>query len=78
MSKRRAQETLSDRIPSLMVFGREYMAQTRSIFDGDPYPYGLENNRPMLTTIIDYLYEQNLITLKPKVEELFAPSVVSL
>jgi 4,5-dihydroxyphthalate decarboxylase len=77
-SKRRAEETLSDRIPSLMVFGREYAAQTRRIFDGDPYPYGVEKNRPMLTTIIDYLYEQHLITVKPKVEELFAPSVVSL
>jgi hypothetical protein len=32
----------------------------------------------MLTTIIDYLYEQHPITVKPKVEELFAPSVVSL
>jgi 4,5-dihydroxyphthalate decarboxylase len=77
-SKRRAEETLNDRISSLMVFGREYAAQTRSIFDGDPYPYGLEKNRSMLTTIIDYLYEQHLITMKPKVEELFAPSVVSL
>jgi 4,5-dihydroxyphthalate decarboxylase len=77
-SKRRAEETLSSRMPSLLVFGREYMAQTRSIFDGDPYPYGVEANRAMLTTIIDYLYEQRLITVKPKVEELFAPSVVSL
>ena len=32
----------------------------------------------MLTTVIDYLYEQQLITEKPKVEDLFAPSVASL
>ena len=77
-SKRRAEETLNDRIPSLLVFGREYSAQTKNIFGGDPYPYGVERNRPMITTIIDYLYEQQLITIKPKVEELFAPSVASL
>ena len=61
-----------------MVFGREYLAQTQKIFQNDPYPYGVEANRPMLTTIIDYLYEQGLITTKPKIEELFAPSVLSL
>ena len=77
-SKRRAEETLSERIPSLMIFGRDYMAQTRRIFDGDPYAYGVEANRPMLTTVIDYLFEQGLITKKPRVEALFAPSVVSL
>ena len=32
----------------------------------------------MLTTIIDYLFEHGLIASKPKVEELFAPSVISL
>ena len=77
-SKRRAEESLKNRIPSLMVFGREYMAQTRRIFDGDAYPYGLEANRPMLTLIIDYLFEHGLIASKPKLEELFAPSVISL
>ena len=77
-SKRRAEDSLNERIPSLMVFGRDYMAQTRRIFDSDPFTYGVEANRPMLTTVIDYLYEQQLITEKPKVEDLFAPSVASL
>jgi 4,5-dihydroxyphthalate decarboxylase len=77
-AKRRAEQTLNDRIPSLMVFGKDYMAQTRKIFDSDPYAYGVEANRPMLETIINHLYEQQLITEKPKVEDLFAPSVVGL
>ena len=57
-SKRRAEETLNDRIPSLMVFGRDYMAQTRSTFGADPFAYGVEANRPMLETLINYLHEQ--------------------
>ena len=77
-SKRRAEETLKDRVPSMLVFGREYLAQTQKIFQNDPYPYGVEANRPMITTIIDYLYEQGLITIKPKIEDLFAPSVLNL
>ncbi len=77
-SKRKAEETLNERIPSLMVFGRAYMAQTRKLFHRDPFAYGVEANRPMLTTVIDYLHEQGLIAKKPKVEDLFAPSVVSL
>ncbi len=77
-AKRAAEESLSERIPALMVFGRDYMAQTRRIFGPDPYAYGLEANRPMLTTVVDYLYDQHLITEKPKIEDLFAPSVVSL
>jgi 4,5-dihydroxyphthalate decarboxylase len=77
-SKRRAEETLNSRIPALMVFGRDYMAQTRKTFDSDPFVYGVEENRPMLTTIIDYLSEQKLIDEKPKLEHLFAPSVLSL
>lgn len=77
-SKRRAEATLNSRIPALMVFGRDYMAQTRKTFDSDPFVYGVEQNRPMLTTIIDYLSEQKLINEKPKLEDLFAPSVLSL
>ena len=77
-AKRRAEATLNERIPSFMVFGREYMAQTRKLLDGDPFVYGVEANRPMIETVIDFLHEQHLIAEKPKVEDLFAPSVLSL
>jgi 4,5-dihydroxyphthalate decarboxylase len=77
-SKRRAEQTLSDRIPSLMIFGRDYMDQTRRIFDTDPFVYGVEANRPMLQTVIDYLHEQGLIDTKPTLESLFAESILGL
>jgi 4,5-dihydroxyphthalate decarboxylase len=77
-SKRAAEASLNSRIPALMIFGRDYMARTRKIFGSDPYAYGVQANRPMLTTLIDLLHEQQLITEKPQVEDLFAPSVAGL
>ena len=65
-------------IPSGLVFGREYLAQTRAIFGNDPYPYGLKANRPMLQTIVDFSHEQGFIKEKPKLEDLFAHSTHDL
>lgn len=77
-AKELAQEHLADSIPSGLVFGREYLAQTRRIFGDDPYPYGLAANRPMLETIVAYSHEQGLTPTPLKLEELFAPSTLEL
>jgi len=73
-----AQDRLAASIPSALVFGPEYLAQTREIFGDDPYPYGIRANKPMLQTIIDYSYEQGLIKEKPDLESLFAKSTLEL
>jgi|SRR6185437_13665817 len=73
-----AQDRLAASIPSALVFGPEYLAQTREIFGDDPYPYGIRANKPMLQTIIDYSYEQELIKEKPDLESLFAKSTLEL
>jgi 4,5-dihydroxyphthalate decarboxylase len=77
-AKKIAQEELSYSIPSGMIFGPDYLAQTRSIFGEDPYPYGIKANRPMLQTIIDFSFEQGLTKQKQKIEDLFAPSTLDL
>ena len=69
---------LPDNIPSALFFGREYLAMTREIFGEDPYPYGVKANEKMLETLIDFSYEQGLITTKPKPVELFAESTLGL
>jgi 4,5-dihydroxyphthalate decarboxylase len=56
------------------VFGPEYLAKTREIFGRDPFPYGVEPNRPFLQTTIDFSHEQGLTPAKEQVEDLFAPS----
>jgi 4,5-dihydroxyphthalate decarboxylase len=75
-AKETAQERLVERIPSGLIFGREYLAQTRTIFGADPFPYGLQANRSMLETLVSYSVEQGLIPAKIELEDLFAPSTL--
>lgn len=77
-AKEIAQEKLAERIPSGLIFGQEYLAQTTEIFGNDPFPYGIKENRHMLETIINYSHEQGLIPEKIKLEDLFAPSTLDL
>jgi len=41
------------------------------IFGGDPWPYGLENNRATMEALVQYLVEQNFIRTKIPLEKLF-------
>lgn len=41
------------------------------VFGGDPWPYGLEPNRPTLTALATYLADQGIIARVPALEELF-------
>jgi len=42
------------------------------IFGGDPWPYGVEPNRPTLEAMVDYMVEQHFIPKKIPIEDLFA------
>ncbi len=42
-----------------------------AVFGGDPWPYGVEPNRPTLEALVRYLEEQGVITRAPRVDELF-------
>jgi 4,5-dihydroxyphthalate decarboxylase len=61
-----------------MAWFREPMREQREVLGEDPWCDGLAKNRKTLETLIEYLYEQELIREKPKVEELFAPNVLAL
>ena len=69
---------LSSKIPSDMVFGPHYMAQTRATFGSDPYPYGIKDNAKMMQTMIDFSHEQGFIPRKLEFEEIFAPNIMDL
>jgi 4,5-dihydroxyphthalate decarboxylase len=69
---------LPGRLPSDLIFGPQYLAQTRSIFGSDPFPYGIKENRDMIQTMIDFSFEQKLTPRKLTIEEIFAPSMLSL
>ena len=70
--------TLSARMPTDLVFGNDYMRQTRAVFGNDPYPYGVKANEAMLNTLIDYSHEQGLTKKRANIEELFAPITLGL
>jgi 4,5-dihydroxyphthalate decarboxylase len=43
------------------------------VFGGDPWPYGVEPNRPTLDALVTYLAEQDMIAHTVPVDELFVP-----
>ena len=50
--------------------------QEQAIFGTDWYPYGVEPNRHSLEALLQFNYEQGLVSRKIPLEELFAPSTV--
>jgi 4,5-dihydroxyphthalate decarboxylase len=51
------------------------IAEMMELFDGKPWPYGLEPNRPTLELFMQFLTDQKLIDAPAPVDELFAPIV---
>ncbi len=70
--------TLPARMPTDLVFGSDYMRQTRAVFGSDPYPYGVKANEAMLNTLIDYSHEQGLTKKRANIEEMFASITLNL
>jgi 4,5-dihydroxyphthalate decarboxylase len=43
------------------------------VFGGDPWPYGVEANRPTLEALVQYMAEQGLIAQAAPIDSLFTP-----
>jgi 4,5-dihydroxyphthalate decarboxylase len=43
------------------------------VFGGDPWPYGIEPNRPTLEGLVRFLADQSMIAAPVKLDDLFAP-----
>ena len=48
--------------------------EIHEIFNGDPWPYGVEKNRRTLEALVTYLVDQHLIAAPVKVDDLFVPT----
>ncbi len=48
--------------------------EIHDVFDGDPWPYGIEPNRPTLEAFVTYLTDQSLIAAPVPVDDLFVPT----
>jgi 4,5-dihydroxyphthalate decarboxylase len=77
-AKEIARSTLEDRIPTDMVFGSEYMQQTRDTFGDDPFSYGFRANVKMLQTCANYCQEQGLAQGSRPLESYFAPVTLNV
>lgn len=47
--------------------------EAQEVFAGDPWPYGVEENRHVLETFLGYAVEQGLLRQAVQVDQLFAP-----
>src|SRR5437667_1764301 len=59
--------------PYMLPWVHDDIHEIDDVFGGDPYPYGIEANRPTLQALVDYMHEQNFIAKPPRLEELFVP-----
>ena len=77
-AKRIVDDSMTERIPGGLLFGKEYAAQTEELLGGqDPFPYGVEANRAFIDTLAQWELEQGFMAEIPSVEELFAPATLS-
>jgi 4,5-dihydroxyphthalate decarboxylase len=79
-SKRRSVERLLDPAVSRypVAWMPTYMRKMRDMFDGDTFPFGIEENRPTLEQFLRYTYEQGIAHRHAKPEEIFPKGVMTL
>ena len=75
-SKRIAAERLRRNVPSLMVFGPNYMREVDEVFGADPFPYGIKANAKAFDMAQTFSVEQGLSERKQPFEEIFAQEVI--
>jgi 4,5-dihydroxyphthalate decarboxylase len=54
-----------------------YAQRMRDMFGGDPFPFGIEANRPTLEQFLRYTYEQGIAQRHVKPEEIFPAGVMT-
>ncbi|MFL6795980.1 MAG: ABC transporter substrate-binding protein [Xanthobacteraceae bacterium] len=78
-SKRRSLERLLDPAVSRypLAWLPTYARRMRDLFDGDPFPYGIEANRPTLEHFLRYTHEQGIAHRHARPEEIFPSGIMT-
>ncbi|HZT27775.1 MAG TPA: ABC transporter substrate-binding protein [Pseudolabrys sp.] len=78
-SKQRSLERLCDPAVSRypMPWLANYARRMRETFDGDPFPFGIEANRPTLELFLRYTYEQGIAHALVKPEQIFPAGIMA-
>jgi len=79
-SKRRSVERLLDPAVSRypLAWLPAYARKMRDLMDGDPFPYGIEENRPTWEQMARYSFEQGIAHRLAQPEEMFAKGVMTM
>ena len=64
--------------PLMLPWLHQDVHELDEVFGGDPYPCGIEANRPSLDALMQYMVEQNLIARGIPLEDVFVPVDKSL
>jgi 4,5-dihydroxyphthalate decarboxylase len=78
-SKRRSLERLLDPAVSRypLAWLPTYARRMRDMFGGDPFPYGIEENRATWEQMLLYTYQQGIAHRHAKVEEIFPQGIMT-
>jgi 4,5-dihydroxyphthalate decarboxylase len=78
-SKRRSLERLLDPAVSRypLAWLPFYARRMRDMFHGDPFPYGIEENRPTWEQMLFYSHQQGIAHRHAKVEEIFPAGIMT-
>jgi 4,5-dihydroxyphthalate decarboxylase len=78
-SRRRSLERLLDPAVSRypLPWLPTYARKMRDLFGGDPYPFGIEENRPTLELFLQYTFEQGIAHRHAKPDEIFPPGIMA-
>jgi 4,5-dihydroxyphthalate decarboxylase len=78
-SKRRSLERLLDPAVSRypIPWLTNYARRTSEAFGGDPFPYGIDANRPTLELFLRYVHEQGIAHRLAKPEDIFPPGIMA-
>ena len=77
-AKRQARQWFADMPSNVMAWRQHALEQEHAVFGGDPCPYGLDANRDVLNTFIEYCEAQGICERNLSPEELFAPATWDL
>ena len=72
-AKNLARERLHKGHPLMLPWVHQDIHEVDDVFGGDPYPCGIEANRPTLEALVQYMVEQHFISHAIAIEDLFVP-----
>ena len=73
-AKQQARQWFADMPSNVMAWRQHALEQEHAVFGGDPCPYGLDANRDVLNTFIEYCEAQGICERNLSPEELLAPA----